>query len=119
MDGGEVLEVLRQIRDEAKQTNVRLESLAGRVEFLEQRTAKGFEELTSHLDYHLEKIDLLAQRQPEGELRLASEVVALAQVTRDFRDIVLRRIDDHIVVVDHEKRIQSLESRIADGPGEP
>ncbi len=160
MNGDEILEVLKQIRDEAKQTNTRLESLEGRVnqtntqleslegrvdqtntqleslggrvdltntrlesvdgrlEFLEKRTSEGFRQLTERLDTHVEKIDALTRRQADSELRLASEVLSLADVTREVRDLLAKKLDDHNLVVDHEQRLRSLEDRIADGPDE-
>jgi hypothetical protein len=48
-DGNEVLQVLKEIRDEAKATNARLESLESRAEFLERRVSAGFEKLTAEI----------------------------------------------------------------------
>jgi len=89
MNGDDVLGVLKEIRDEAKQTNARLdqtnarldqtnarlESLDGRVDFLERRVSKGFSEL--------------ANKQAEVEMRLATEIVSLAAVTREVRDLLI------------------------------
>ncbi|HUP59638.1 MAG TPA: hypothetical protein VNA69_04380 [Thermoanaerobaculia bacterium] len=69
----EILEALKDIREEAKLTNRRLASL---------------------------------------ELRFATEV--LAGVTRDLRELISRKLDDHHMVLQHEKRITTLENRIAD-----
>lgn len=82
MNGDEVLAVLKEIRDEAKQTNARLdqtntrlESLDGRVDdFLERRVSKGLADLAS--------------KQAETEMRLATEVVSLAAITREVRDLL-------------------------------
>ena len=57
----QILEVLKEIREEAKQTNVRLASLEGRVEFLEKRTSRGFETLNERLEAHVERLELLAR----------------------------------------------------------
>jgi len=73
-----ILEVLKEIRDEAKQTNVRLASLDGRVEFLEKRTSKGFDSLNDRLESHVERLELLARQQAQSEIRLATEVLPLA-----------------------------------------
>ena len=130
MDGEAILEVLREIRDEARQTNHRLASLEGRVDqtnqrlaslegrvgFLEQRTAKGFEDLNGHLAAHVERIEALTRRQTDSELRLATEVLSLADVTRQVRDLISKKLDDHARVTDHEERIRAIEHRIADGP---
>ncbi len=109
---GEVLEVLKEIRDEAKQTNVRLEqtnirlaSLEGRVDFLEKRTSSGFANLS-------ERLEALARQQAESEIRLATEVVSLADVTRDVRDLFARKLDDHHMVLNHEERLRTIESHL-------
>ena len=121
----EIITVLREIRDESKQTNLRLESLEGRVEqtnlrleslegraeFLEKRLSHGLEGIKTTL---VESIDLLTKQQTESELRLASEVVSLADVTREVRDLLSGRLDDHRMVLEHEDRLKSIESRIAD-----
>jgi methyl-accepting chemotaxis protein len=114
----EVLEVLKQIRDEVKETNsrlsvtnTRLESLEGRVDFLERRVSKGLENLSERVDRHAEQINSLSRRQSEGELRLSTEVLALADVTRQIRDLLSTKLDDHNAVVNHEERIRALEDR--------
>jgi predicted nuclease with TOPRIM domain len=131
----EFLEVLKEIRDEARETNVRLESVEGRVEQTnvrleslegrvdqtnvhlrsldgrvesgERRFSEGFAGLT-------ERIDLVMRRQVDSELRLASEVLSLADVTRSVRDLLAARLDDHHQVIDHENRLRTIENRIAD-----
>ena len=103
MNGDEILGVLREIRDEAKQTNARLDqtnarltSLEGRVDFLERRVSKGFSEMS-------ESLNALARAQADGELRLATEVVSLANVTRELRDVIAEKLTNH------EKRLKTLE----------
>lgn len=114
----EILAVLEQIRDETRRTNSQLESLENRVVFIEKRIVTGFEELTGRLDAHVDRLDLLTRRQTDSELRLASEVLALADVTREVRDLLAVKLDDHQKVVEHEDRIRSLEDRIADRPSD-
>jgi len=142
----EILEVLKDIRGEARETNSRLESLEGRVDttnsrleslegrvdttnstleslegrldFLERRTSKGFEDLTGRLDAHVERIDALTRRQTDSELRLASEVLSLADVTREVRDLLSSKLDDHQKVLEHDDRIRALENSVADRPEE-
>jgi hypothetical protein len=106
----EIITVLREIRDESKQTNLRLESMEGRVEFLEKRLSHGLESIKTSL---VESIDVLTKQQTESELRLASEVVSLADVTREMRDLLSGRLDDRMVL-EHEERLKSIENRIAD-----
>lgn len=110
----EILDVLKQIRDEARGTNTRLESLDGRMQFLEKRMTDGFSELSGRLDAHVDRLDVLSRRQTDSELRLATEVLSLADVTREVRDLLARKLDDHAQVANHEDRIRALENRIAD-----
>ncbi len=124
----QILEVLKDIREEAKLTNtrlasveeeakltnVRLASLEGRVEFLEKRTSKGFETLNERLEAHVERLELLSREQAESEIRLTTEVVSLAEVTREVRDLIDRKLDDHKMVLKHEEQIKELQSRVFD-----
>lgn len=114
----EVVEILKEIRDETKQTNARLdqtnarldqtntrlESLEGSVEFLERRVSKGFEELNSNFN-------MLVRQQAASELRLVTEVVSLAKLTREVRDVITQNLDDHKLVLNLEKRVSALEKR--------
>jgi chromosome segregation ATPase len=126
MDGNEeVITVLKEIRDEARQTNarldqtnarldqtnVRLESLEGRVDSLEHTTADGFAECNARLNLHAERWDVLTRRQAESEMRLATEIVSLATITREVRDLLREKLEDHDMVIGHEHRIKALEAR--------
>jgi len=106
---------LASVEEEAKLTNVRLASLEGRVEFLEKRTSRGFETLNERLQAHVERLELLARQQAQSEIRLATEVLSLADVTRDVRDLIARKLDDHEMVLEHDKQIQELRQRVFDG----
>ncbi len=101
---------LESLEGRVEQTNLRLESLEGRVEFVEKRLSHGLESMKTTL---AESIDLLTKQQTESELRLASEVVSLADVTREVRDLLSSKLDDHRMVVEHEERIKSIEKQIA------
>ncbi len=116
--GDEILDVLKEIRDEAKQTSTRLESLEGGVQFVEKRLSSGFEGLTGRLDAYADRLDLNTRRQTDGELRLSSEVLSLADVTREVRDLLSRKLDDHRQVAEHEQRIRALEERMSDRPAD-
>src|SRR5258708_5760064 len=107
----EIITILREIRDESKQTNLRLESMEGRVEFLDKRLSHGLESIKTSL---VESIDVLTKQQTESELRLAFGVLSLADVTREVRDLLFGRLDDHRMVLEHEERLKSIENRIAD-----
>jgi chromosome segregation ATPase len=154
MNGDEILAVLREIRDEAKETNVRLESLEGRVEqtnvrleslegrveqtnvrleslegrveqtnvrleslegrtdFLERRVTKGFETFTDQFAAFADRLDGIARQQAESEMRLASEVVGLTEVTRRLHDVIVRKLEDHDAVIDLQARVKVLEELV-------
>ena len=111
----EVLEVLKEIRDETKatnsrldqtnsrldQTNSRLETVESRLRFVEKRLTNGFAELT-------QKIEQVAKKQLAAEMHVATELTAVATVVRNA--ITQRRGFDK-TVRDHEKRISALEKR--------
>ena len=101
MNGDDVLSVLREIRDEAKQTNTRLESVEGRLEFLERRVTAGFEKLTG-------EINDVWRRLMESETRLATEVVSLASVTHQVKDLL---VDANIAEL--KARVASLEEQLS------
>jgi hypothetical protein len=68
-------------------------------------------DLSSRIDETNTRLDRLERRQVEGELRVGTELATLTGVMRDLRD---KLIDDHglrDVVVDHERRLTTLEAR--------
>jgi len=81
------LQVLREIRDELKQTNERLGRVEGRAESLERR-------------------------QSESEVRLATELVAVAKAVHEVRDLLRDNLVVHHRVEDHERRLLALERRV-------
>ena len=104
----EVLEVLKEIRDETKatnsrldQTNSRLETVETRLRFVEKRLTNGFAELT-------QKIEQVAKKQLAAEMHVVTELTGVATVVRTA--ITQRRGFDK-TVRDHEKRISALEKR--------
>jgi chromosome segregation ATPase len=155
MDGNEIITALNEVRDEVRQTNVRLDentarldentarlgglevhvdavehrvgslegrvdslegrvgSLEGRVGSLEDRVEQGFAGVNARLDLHEERLDALGRQMTESEMRLATEIVSLASVTYEVRDLLLSRQGDHAMLFDHEHRIKTLEARDA------
>ena len=85
------IQVLLEIRDEVKQTNVRLD------------------ETNLRLDETYVRLSQMGHRQTETEIRLVTEIVAVAAAVREVRDelredrILRARVDDH------ERRIGALE----------
>jgi predicted nucleic acid-binding Zn-ribbon protein len=90
------LQVLREIRDELRKTNERLDGTNQRLERVEGR------------------VESLERRQSEGEIRLASELVAVAKAVQEVRDLLRDNLTVQHRVDDHERRIAALERR-ADG----
>lgn len=88
------LVVLREIRDELKGTNQRLDRVEERVEALGHR------------------LEALEHRQAEGETRLASELIAVGKVMGEVRDLLRDRFDLRDRVDEHERRLVALERQI-------
>jgi chromosome segregation ATPase len=80
------LRVLREIRDEIKGTNHRLDRLE-------------------------EQGGTLERRQSESEVRLATELVTVARAVTEVRDLLRERLDASDRVENHERRITALERR--------
>src|SRR5438552_266926 len=87
------LKVLREIPDELKGTNVRLDRLESRVAAVESRIAA------------------LANRQTETEVRLATEIIAVARAVGEVRDLLRDGLAIRAQVDDHERRPSVLENR--------
>ncbi len=85
------VEILKQIRDEIRTTNERID--VTRIE------------LSSRLDR-------LERRQTETEVRLGSELVATVGAINGLRDVVVQAIAEGRQVMDHERRIVALEKKV-------
>lgn len=91
------VEVLKQIRD----------GVVGlRGEVRETRTALG-----DRIDQTNERLDTLARRQIETEIRLATELVAVSHAVTSVREVIREKLDDRARVDDHEHRLAMLERR--------
>ena len=80
------LKVLRENRDELKGTNVRLDRVESGVAAVENR-------------------------QTETEVRLATELVAVARAVGEVRDLLRDGLAIRAQVDDHERRLSALEKR--------
>ena len=81
------IEILKSIRDEIRGTNARIDGLDKRLETTNERI--------DHLEHSTtSRLERLEKRQVETEIRLATEIVAVAGA------------------VDHEKRLSALEKRV-------
>lgn len=91
------IEVLKQIRDEV---------VGLRGEMRDTRTA-----LSERIDQTNEKVDALARRQADTEIRLATELVAVSQAVAGVREVIREKLDDRQRVDDHERRLALLERK--------
>lgn len=86
-----VITVLREIRDEARKTNTRLD------------------ETVDRLDQTVERLDRLERRQVQMEVRLSTELVAVSGAIHEVRDLLRDDRVTRATVLDHETRISALE----------
>jgi DNA-binding Lrp family transcriptional regulator len=84
------VEILKQIRDEIRRTNERLD--ATRTELSE-------------------RMEKLERRQTETEIRLASELTAVVGAVHGLKDALLQDRQLRQTVDNHESRIAALERR--------
>jgi hypothetical protein len=91
-------EILKQIRDGVTQTNERLD-----------QTNERLDQTNECLDETNERLDRVERRQTEMEMRLATELVAVAGAVRELRDAFLEDRKLRETVSDHERRIKLLE----------
>jgi hypothetical protein len=91
MSDERMLHVLEAIRDEVQATNARLESLEGHVQGTNVRLGS-VEGRLHRIEQHSaelgDRFDRMTRRQTNSELALATEVLALADVTRQVRDLL-------------------------------
>ena len=85
------LKVLSEIRDGIRGTNTRLDA---QVERLDQR------------------IDDLKREVHEGNVRVAAELVAVAQAVGDVKALLIESRDERARLDDHEARLTRLEKKV-------
>jgi len=122
------LRVLREIRDELKTANTRLEGVEDQVKATNGRLdsantrlegvenhAKGANGRLDSVNMRLERVEhqlgAVEKRQAESEMRLATELVAVAHAVGEVRDLLRERLEDRGRLDDHERRIASIETR--------
>lgn len=93
--------ILVQIRDEMRQTRQELRD--------EMRQTR--QELRDEIHATNERLDSLERRQTEDSLRLATELVAVANAVGQVRDLLRDQRTDRTLLDDHEKRIAALEAK--------
>lgn len=90
---------LVEIRDEMRRTR---EELSARLD-----TTR--EELSTRIDTTNERLDRLEQRQHASEVRLATELVAVAAAIRQLTDLFRDEREVRSQVADHERRLSAIE----------
>ena len=89
--GNITVRILEQIRDEVRQTNIRLDGVSQR------------------LDGVSERVERVEKRQTGAEVHLATEIVAVAGAVGSLRDAILEDRQLRGQVADHETRLRRLE----------
>jgi predicted RNase H-like nuclease (RuvC/YqgF family) len=92
------LKVLGEIRDELRGTNQRLDGTNDRLDANVQR-----------LDA---RIDDLRREVHEGNVRISTELVAVAKSVDDVKTLLLERVQNRDRIDDHERRLERLEKKV-------
>ena len=96
--------VLVEIRDAIKRNTERLEARLGETnERIDQTNAR-----VGETNEHIERLE---RRQTETEVRLATEIVAVAGAVHEVRDYLKEAIALRPTLDDHELRLRALESK--------
>ncbi|MCC7536157.1 MAG: hypothetical protein IT379_08085 [Deltaproteobacteria bacterium] len=101
--------LLREIRDEIRSTRV---DLGKRIDDTNQRldaTNQRLDATNQRLESVDDRLGRIERRQTEAEVRLSTEIVAVVGAVRQLRDAIVEDRDLRKSVVDHERRIRSLE----------
>jgi chromosome segregation ATPase len=96
----EIRDEMRMTRGEIRNTNQRLDTTIERVDAISER-----------LDGTNARLDRLERRQVESEVRITTELIAVAGAIREMKDVFLEDRRLAAQVGDHERRIQALENR--------
>jgi hypothetical protein len=101
------IEILKQIRDEVRQTNIRLGGVSERLDGVAER----LDGVSERLDGVSERVERVEKRQTESEIHLATEIVAVVGAVSSLRDAILEDRQLRGQLADHESRLRMLERR--------
>jgi hypothetical protein len=104
------VEVLREIRSD-------LGGVRDEIAGLRAETKSELREVRLAIEATNERVASVERRQAETEVRLATEIVAVAGAVRDLRDVLVADREMRTQVADHEGRIQKLERRTGSSRG--
>ncbi len=96
------VKILGEIRDEIRGTRADLNAR------LDQTNAC-LDQTNARLGETNEKVDLLARRQTQTEVRLATEIVALAGAVDRTNRLLRERLDDRDRIDEIDRRVTALE----------
>jgi hypothetical protein len=96
------IEILKDIRDETRKTNERVEAL-------ERTVANEFVNVRGEIASVRGEVKGLRAEAQETEVRLATELVAVAGAVREVRDLLREDRLWRLRVDDHERRIAAME----------
>jgi chromosome segregation ATPase len=89
------------LRADVQNTNARLDQTNAR---LDQTNAR--------LEEAIGRLDRLERRQTEGEIRVATELTAIANGVAALTDLLAKKLDVRDQVADHEKRLTVVEVKL-------
>ena len=93
-----LIEIRDEIRELRRDTNHRLDLVNERIDVTNQS-----------LEATNDRVGSIERRQTESELRIASEIVAVAGAVHELKDAVIAELRLSSRVEDHEQRLQALE----------
>ena len=99
---------LNGLRADVQSTNARLDQTNAR---LDQTNAR-LDQTNSRLDETNTRLERLERRQTEGEIRVATELTAVANAVGTLRDLLAQKLEVRDHVVDHEKRLVAVEKKL-------
>jgi len=100
------IEILKGIRDEVR--GVRGELRDG-LQSVRGELRDGLQGVREEVQGVSKRIDRLERRQTEADVRVATELVAVAGAVREMRDAFLEDRSLRVRVDDHERRLSAIE----------
>jgi chromosome segregation ATPase len=105
--------LLQQIRDEMRSTRVDLTARLDATNARLDATNGRLETTNEGLAGVSQRLDRLERRQTETEVRLATEIIAVAAAITDLKNVIVEDRKLRTQVSNHENRIKALERKRA------
>lgn len=103
------LEVLKGLRADL---NAGLNGLRADVNARLDQTNSRLDGTNARLDETNARLERLERRQTEGEIRVATELTAVANAVGTLKDLLAQKLEVRDHVVDHEKRLVAVEKKL-------